>query len=58
MVRIFNKVFNGKKFFFFVKLFYLIIDVIIVNYCICLFGDEKKLIMVVFVFNFLNIFGK
>lgn len=42
MVRIFNKVVNGEKFFFFVKLFYLIIDVIIVKYCICLFGDEKK----------------
>lgn len=58
MARTLNKAANGKKLSLSVKLLHLIKDVITANYCICLFGDEKKLIMVVFAFNFSNIFGK
>lgn len=42
MARTLNKAANGKKLSLSVKLLHLIIDVITANYCICLFGDEKK----------------
>lgn len=42
MARTLNKAANGKKLSLSVKLPHLIIDVITANYCICLFGDEKK----------------
>lgn len=42
MARTLNKATNGKKLSLSVKLLHLIIDVITANYCICLFGDEKK----------------
>lgn len=58
MARTLNKAANGKKLSLSVKLLHLVKDVITANYCICLFGDEQKLIMVVFAFNFSNIFGK